>query len=102
MHEDLKQRVYFNLAHQAELQTRLTEDSDRLAGTFAQAIFQALQADLTHQEMIAALTIGHHYGCKKNGASASYEFLCAQLDYWAAVHTEAEQFWLRRYRGDEE
>lgn len=102
MNEKHKQAAYFDLVEQTEQQTDKIKTMDRLTGDFAFAILKAMQADLSHDEMVAALTIGHYLGSKKESSTPNYSFLFAQLDYWEDVYLEADEHWARRYRGDEE
>ena len=101
MHENLKLVTYRNLVRETEQTTRQIPETSRLAGSFAQALLEGMQAGLSHEEMIAALTIGHHLGCMSQSVAPDYSFLSSQLDYWEAVYLEAEEHWARRYRGDE-
>ena len=97
-----KEKAFHYLLEQTKQQSANISSVDRLAGTFSHAIFQAFQAELRHEEMIEALTIGHYLGSKASRTSPDYPFMFAQLEYWEAVYAEAEQYWLRRYRGDTE
>jgi len=97
-----KEATYLDLVEKTEQQTDKIKRVDRLTGDFASAILETIQADLSHDEIVAALTIGHYLGSKNQSSSPDYSFLFAQLDYWEAVYLEAEEHWARRYRGEEE
>jgi hypothetical protein len=96
-----KEATYLDLVERTEQQTDKIKTVDRLTGDFAFAILKAIQADLSHDEMVAALTIGHYFGSKNESSSPNHSFLFAQPDYWEAVYLEAEAHWARRYRSNE-
>jgi hypothetical protein len=101
MPENLRLAAYLTLVQQTEQETPNFSKVDRRAGGFAQALFDAMESELLREEMRAAVIIGHHRGCIGEHWSPHYAFLVAQVAYWEAVYHEAEQFWLRRYRGGE-
>lgn len=96
MAENLRLAAYLNLIRRVEEQTSLVPTADRLTGTFAQAVLQAMQGGLSDEEMQAATIIGHFNGCKDAFLPPDYPFVLAQLEYWQAVYLEAERFWLER------
>src|SRR5687767_3910383 len=102
MIENPKSAAYFKLIYETEQQTLNTVSVDRPTGLFAQVVFNAMITGLSHEEMRAAATIGHHRGCKRENASPDYTSLFDQLAYWEAIYDEAEQFWFQRCRTDNE
>lgn len=102
MSEKIRETVYFNLVDEAAQNTVKLSEMDRLTGTFAQAVLRALQVGLSHNEMAAALAIGHHHACRREDVEPTYPLLFVQLDYWEAVYEEAQEHWAKRYRRDEE
>lgn len=96
MAENPRLAAYLNLIHRTQEQTPLVPTADRLTGSFAQAVLQAMQAELSDEEMQLAMIIGHFNGCKDASLVPDYPFVFAQLDYWQAVYFEAEQFWMER------
>lgn len=102
MSEKFRETAYFNLVDEATQNTGKLREMDRLTGTFAQAVFQAVQVGLSHNEIAAALTIGHQQACRREDVEPAYSPLFVQLEYWEAVYEEAQEFWAKRYRGDEE
>jgi len=96
MAENLRLAAYLNLVHRTQEQTPLALTADRLSGAFAQAVLQAIQAELSDEEMQLATIIGHFNGCKNMSLVPDYPFIIAQLDYWQGVYLEAEQFWVER------
>ncbi len=96
MTENPRLAAYINLISRTQEQTSLVAGADRLGGTFAQAVLQAMQAELSDEEMQLAVIIGHFKGCKDVNTLPDYLFVLAQLEYWQAVYFEAEEFWLER------
>lgn len=66
-----------------------------LVHDLARAVFAGLEAGLTPNEIRAA--------CQEGAGTKSRSFVDPSLDpeYWLRVHEEAEQFWLRRLKGEE-
>lgn len=66
-----------------------------LVHDLARAVFTAIEAGLTPNEIRAA--------CREGAGTQSHPIVDPSLDpeYWLRVHEEAEQFWLRRLRGEE-
>jgi hypothetical protein len=94
--ENPRLAAFLNLISRTQEQTSLVAGADRLVGTFAQAVLQAMQAELSDDEMQLAVIIGHFNGCKYENSSPDYPFVLTQLEYWQAVYLEVAQFWLDR------
>lgn len=71
------------------------EGMQELVHDLARAVFTALEAGLTPNEIRAA--------CREGAGTESQPIVDPSLDpeYWLRVHEEAEEFWLRRLRGEE-
>lgn len=71
------------------------EALQELVHDLARAVFTALEAGLTPNEIRAA--------CREGAGTQSQPIIDPSLEpeYWLRVHEEAEQFWLRRLRGEE-
>lgn len=78
-----------------ELKLADREGMQELVHDLARAVFMALEVGLTPNEIRVA--------CREGATTQSQPTVDPSLDpeYWLRVHKEAEQFWLRRYRGED-
>ena len=102
MPENPKLAAYLDLVRHTEQQTSQIPAVDRLTGAFSHSVFQAMQTGLSHEELLAAVIIGSHLGRQRENEPPNFPFLIGQLDYWEAVYLEAEAYWARRYRSNDE
>lgn len=99
--ENPRYGAYFTLVHRAEeLSFWSSADGIIVSGLvgFSQVVLDAQQAGLTPHEIRTAVAIGEYRGQPEQ---VLYPEEPQPESYWEAVREEAEQFWLRRYRGEE-
>ncbi len=99
--ENPRYTAYFSLVRRTEEQAFWANiDGIIVSGLmgFAQAVLDAEQAGLTPHEIKMAVAIGEHRGLPK---PVSHQQDPLPESYWEIIHEEAEQYWLRRCRGEE-